>query len=365
MNSNDAEIAASEWLARLDRDELSPPDLAAFERWKTADPRHAAAYARLAATWQALDRVQAIRPSPGALVDNDYLYDAGQHRPRTQQSAAECTVGEDSPREPSPQPLNVPSQRPFSARPSIFIAVAASLLLTFAGVWVAHIAGSPQAYRTGIGGFLRIVLADQTAIKLNTDSEVRVALLPQLRKVELVRGEASFEVAHDASRPFIVSAGNTAVRAVGTKFDVYRLASSVEITVDEGKVIVGAPELLDVPDITISPTLLPLAAGQSALASGSGVQLKELPKREMARKLAWQNQMLVFDSDTLAEVVAQFNRYNTRQLVIADPRLATLQIGGYFRATNLDAFIRVLQSDFGIRVNPDGNQLVLAAATAN
>jgi transmembrane sensor len=359
MNSNDAEIAASEWLARLDREDLSPPDLAAFERWKTADPRHAAAYARLAAAWQALDRVQAIRPSPGTPVDNDYLYDAGQHFPRTHQSAAE------SPQEPSPQPLNVPGQRPFSARPSIFIALAASLLLTFAGVWVAHIAGNSQAYRTGIGGFQRIVLADQTAIQLNTNSEVRVALSPQLRKVELVRGEASFEVAHDTSRPFIVSAGNTAVRAVGTKFDVHRLDSSVEITVDEGKVIVGAPELLDVPDITISPTLLPLAAGQSVLASGSGVQLKELPKREMARKLAWQNQMLMFDSDTLAEVVAQFNRYNARQLVVADPHLATLRIGGYFRATNLDAFISVLQSDFGIRVNPDGNQLVLAAATAN
>jgi transmembrane sensor len=362
MNSNDAEISASEWLARLDRGDLSPPELAAFERWKTADPRHAASYARLAATWQALDRVQAIRPSPGAPVDKDYLYEAGQH---THQSTAECAVGEDSPREPSPQALNVPSHGPFSARPSIFIAVTTSLLLAFTGVWVAHIAGSTHVYRTGIGGFQRIVLADQTAIKLNTDSEVRVALSPQLRKVELMRGEASFEVAHDASRPFIVFAGNTAVRAVGTKFDVRRLDSSVEITVDEGKVVVGAPKLLDVPDITISPTLLPLAAGQSALASGSGVQLKDLSKREMARKLAWQNQMLVFDSDTLAEVVAQFNRYNTRQLVIADPSLATLQIGGYFRATNLDAFIRVLQSDFGIRVNPDGNQLVLAAAAAD
>ena len=82
----------------------------------------------------------------------------------------------------------------------------------------------------------------------------------------------------------------------------------------------------------------------------------------MVRKLAWQNQMLVFDGDTLADVVAQFNRYNARQLIIADRSLATLQIGGYFRPTNLDAFINVLKSDFGIRANPDGNLLVLAAA---
>jgi transmembrane sensor len=85
----------------------------------------------------------------------------------------------------------------------------------------------------------------------------------------------------------------------------------------------------------------------------------------MTRKLAWQNQMLEFDGDTLADVVAQFNRYNARQLVIADSSLATLQIGGYFRPTNLDAFIAVLQSDFGIRVNSDRNQLILASARAN
>jgi transmembrane sensor len=83
----------------------------------------------------------------------------------------------------------------------------------------------------------------------------------------------------------------------------------------------------------------------------------------MARKLAWQNQMLVFDGDTLSDVVAQFNRYNSRQLVIADPNLATLQIGGYFRPTNLDAFINVLQSDFDIRVSPEGSRLLLATAS--
>jgi len=99
--------------------------------------------------------------------------------------------------------------------------------------------------------------------------------------------------------------------------------------------------------------------------TSSGVKLKDLPKNDLARKLAWQNQMLVFDGDPLADVVAQFNRYNVRQLIISDPHLAPLQIGGYFRPTNLDAFVSVLQSDFGIRVNTDGNRLLLAAATAN
>jgi transmembrane sensor len=214
-----------------------------------------------------------------------------------------------------------------------------------------------------VGGFQRVVLEDQSAIELNTDSEVHVAFTARLRKVELVRGEASFEVAHDTSRPFIVAAGDTAVRAVGTKFDVRRLDGAVEVTVDEGRVAVGDLSLLEHKSDLPAMSIPQLTAGQSALANADGVKLKELPKREMARKLAWQNQMLVFDGDTLSDVVAQFNRYNSRQLVIADPNLATLQIGGYFRPTNLDAFINVLQSDFDIRVSPEGSRLLLATAS--
>jgi transmembrane sensor len=400
MNCNEAEIAAGEWLARLDRDDSSPEELAAFERWKTADPRHAAAYARLAATWQALDRIQATRPSASEPIDNDYLNgtltrgpsesslghlfqssldDSTGHpssgsshsslplfaRQSRVRESAQYAVAENSPQSATLQFSNALSGRRSSHRPWLFVSVAASLLVAITGFWIAQTSGGPKSYRTGIGGFQRIVLEDQSVVELNTNSEVRVALMPTLRKVELVRGEASFEVVHDASRPFIVSAGDTAVRAVGTKFDVRRLDNSVEVTVDEGQVAVGAPSLLESKVDLVTMSIPQLTAGQSAVASGSGVRLRDLPKREMARKLAWQTQMIVFDGDTLAEVVDQFNRYNERQLVIADPTLSTIHIGGYFRPTNLDAFVSVLQSDFGIRINPDGNRLLLVTATAN
>jgi transmembrane sensor len=406
MNSNQIEIQAGEWLARLDRDNVTPEDLAAFDRWKATDPRNAAAYARLAATWQALDRIRAIRPSADEPIDNDYLNGALRQSasgsapnswpPSAQQLPSEplqyslpevalhaVADSHDSLSYPSSEsthssplyPVDESALHPLQASlpqrlrkpsvlPWILSSVAASLLVTFGGLWISHAAG-PRTFSTGIGGFQRIVLKDQSVIELNTDSEVRVATTPDLRKVELVRGEASFEVAHDASRPFIVSAGNTAVRAVGTKFNVHRLDDSVEVTVDEGKVIVGAPEMMEAPLTVIPPTMLHLSAGDTATSSVSGVKLKTLPKNDLARKLAWQNQMLVFDGDSLVDVVAQFNRYNQRQLVIGDPHLANLHIGGYFRPTNLDAFINVLQSDFGIRVTTEGNRLELASATAN
>ena len=390
MNSNQTEIEAGEWLARLDGTDLSAADMAAFDRWKAMDSRNAAAYARLAATWKALDRIRAIRPSADEPIDNDYLNGALQHSrseplhytlPEALQRAV--ADSQDSQRHPSSESMPDSSSyslhesplydsqvsRPILAlrssshlRPWFFTSVAASLTVVIAYLWVTHTVSGPTTFSTSIGGFQRVVLEDKSAIELNTDSEVRVSLRPQLRRVELVHGEASFEVAHDAVRPFIVSAGRTAVRAVGTKFNVRRLDDSVEVTVDEGKVAVGEPSLLESKDDLLTISIPLVIAGQYALASGSHVQLKQLPKGEMARKLSWHNQMLIFDGDSLADVAEQFNRYNRRQLVITDPRLATLRIGGYFRPTNLDAFINVLQSDFGISVNPDGNRLLLATA---
>ena len=348
MNSNDAEIEAGEWLARLDRGDATSADFSAFDRWQAADVRHAAAYARLAATWQALDRIRAVRPGPAEPVHIDYLKSA-------KSPSADIANGSSTRR--------LPGRSTFRRRRSWFAAIAC-ILVAVAGVWIARDAVGPHVFSTGVGGFQRIVLEDRSAIDLNTDSEVRVQLSAHLRKVQLVRGEASFEVAHDPTRPFIVSVGNTAVRAVGTKFDVLRLRGSVEVTVDEGKVVLGAPELLETLTV-VPPTILRVSAGQTALASGDGVKLSTLSKDGVARKLAWQNQMLVFDACPLGDVVAQFNRYNQRQLVIADPRLATLRIGGYFRPTNLDAFVRVLQSDFDVRVTPDGDQLSLTAAAAD
>jgi transmembrane sensor len=357
VNSNDADIAAGEWLARLDKEDQSPGDLAAFERWKSADPRHAAAYARLAATWQALERVQAIRPGADEPLDNDYLNTEKRHAPSMRQPPVSHSVALSVPLD-----SRAPSHRLWH-RPAFLLPLAASVLVALAGLWISHGIGGSHTFSTGIGGFQRIVLDDQSTVELNTNSEVRVAFTSGLRRVVLVRGEASFEVTHDTSRPFIVSAGPTAVRAVGTKFDVNRLESAVEVTVDEGKVAIGAPSLMET-KLDALPTAVPrLSAGQSAIASGSGVELENLRQGDLARKLAWRNQMLVFDGESLAEVIAQFNRYNKRQLVITDPTLGALRIGGYFRPTNLDAFISVLQSDFGIRVDVDDNRLELTRST--
>jgi transmembrane sensor len=359
MNSNDAEIEASQWLARIDAGNVDSADLLEFERWRGADPRRQAAYARLEATWLALSRIRAVRPNSAEPIDEDYLKD---EKPRhfTPSRLRPPRLGELRHRL---GPAVAPSRtRPF-ATSWVRFSVPLMLLLVVGG-WVAsHLVSRPQIFRTGVGEFQRVALADQSVVELDTDTELRVELTARVRKVELIKGEASFEVAHDSSRPFVVTAGRTAVRAVGTRFDVRRSQDSVDITVDEGRVILGVPELLEHATVDTSATVA-LSAGQSASSTDRGLKLETLSVDGLAQRLAWQDRTLIFSGETLAAVVAQFNRYNRRQLIIEDASLRGLRMGGYFRPTNLDDFVGVLQSDFGVKVVPDGGRLLLTRSDA-
>jgi len=342
MADNPIELAAAEWLARLDRSGVSAETRAAFERWRSADPRHEGAFARLDATWQELDRLRGLKPPGVDVGDPDILRTHGR---------AEGSV------HVSP----IPARAPGASRPWRWagLAVAAVVLLGLAVTWFEQNFPSGSTYATTKGGFQQIVLNDHSTLELNTDTEVRVAMTRSLREIKLIRGEASFDVAHDAARPFVVVAGDTAVRAVGTRFDVRRFDGSVEVTVNEGRVAIGTSAALIKLGAIVPPSMPTVSAGETAVAGGVEVKLRPISAEVAARKLAWQDRMLAFDAEPLTQVVAEFNRYNDRELVISDPTVASLKIGGYFRPTNLDAFVKVLESNFGIRATAEGGQLVL------
>lgn len=329
MVENEIELQAAQWLAQLERGDTSAAVEAAFVRWKAADERHFAAYARLAATWQALDRLRALQPPRSAAIQQDYLKGA--------------------------------QQKMGTGRARGAFAVAAGVILASSALWIWRSQLDVAVYSTTKGGFQRIVLNDESAVELNTDTMIRVKLSSKLRKIDLVRGEAGFEVAHDVTRPFVVSAGSTAVLAVGTRFNVRKFDTSVEVTVDEGKVLVDTAALLEKMTSLRSGTSPLVMAGQVAMAGNGGIKLSAVRADAMARKLAWQNQMLAFDDEPLSEIVKQFNRYNTKQLLIADPRVAALKVGGYFKPTNVDVFVDVLESSFGVHTQIDGVHLVLSS----
>jgi transmembrane sensor len=236
------------------------------------------------------------------------------------------------------------------------LAIAASLLVVVLGGlgWMAWSRSGWQAYRTEQGGFQRISLQDGSTALLNTNSEIRVKLTSTRREIVLVHGEALFTVAHDSYRPFDVTAADTVVRAVGTEFSVrLRDQQQVDVIVKEGRVAIDPPD--ELPDTkaaqqrpVASTRLSTLAAGEAVSVKSRKLTVRKIADEDMTRKLAWTQGRLWFDRVTLAEAVTEFNRYNRRQLVIDDPAIENLHIGGAFEATDLDSFVAALQS-FGIR----------------
>jgi len=319
----DIEARAADWLATLDRPDTPARAHAAFEAWCRADPRHLAAYLQLLEVWNRLDALKELEPE---LADGP----AGIAR--------------------VPESHAVLGQRPLRTRLVFTMAFAAALLAIAVGLawwqWSRPFGLSigGQHYVTTLGGFQQIRLADGSVVQLNTNSELRVRLRSARREITLLRGEATFEVAPDRSRPFIVVAGNTAVRAVGTVFNVEEADAGVEVLVTKGVVAVGLP--LEVVAHRGTPAMVD--AGQMAIAGQSQVKVQSVDQEEIARRLAWHQGMLEFDGQSLADVASEFNRYNERKLVIADPVVGQVRIGGYFRATDIGAFVRVLQERFGI-----------------
>jgi transmembrane sensor len=189
-------------------------------------------------------------------------------------------------------------------------------------------------------------------VQLNTDSSVGVHLAEHHRQVRLIRGEAFFEVAHDVKRPFDVQAGSTTVHAVGTAFAV-RLHNprDIEVVVTDGRVMLN-------PTAATHPAV---SAGERAIARPDGIAVRSIPAAEVARRLAWQEGELDFKGESLVQVISEFNRYNRTRLEIVDPELATLEVGGSFRATDLHAFVRALQSSFAVRARESDGVIRLEA----
>jgi len=339
--------SAAAWLAERDAG-LSPLDERKFAAWRAADPRHEAAVARLERAWTALQPLRDFRPAAVRHPDRDLL--AGPVRGGIFAF---------------PAPLRAAAL------------AAAALVVVAAGWWALRPAATsaPDAvYATTVGGYERVMLADGSVLELNGDTAAEVHFTAAERRVGLARGEAHFTVAKNPARPFRVEAGGVAVRAVGTAFNVRLGARDVEILVTEGKVAVSdaGPALAAVPPRgeRNPQTGAPTSGGPTVLSANErlvvgpahGAAVERVSPAAMRDALAWQSPRLVFVDTPLAEVVAQFNRRNAMQLELADADsvLAALPVGGSFRAENVEAFVRLLESGGDVTVDrADAARLVL------
>jgi len=232
-----------------------------------------------------------------------------------------------------------------------FAALAASIACAVVAV-AAFVLSSPKfvLYETPVGGREHVVLDDGSRITLNTNTRLRARLTATERIVELERGEALFSVAHDPERPFEVTSRGVTARAVGTEFSARaREDGLVETRVLEGVVAMSQPRRwFGVPfgRRAVRPLL---HAGDRALIDDDTVLIERIGSKEIERGLLWRTGKIAFIGETLAEAVAEFNRYSPRRLVIADPELAARRFGGQFETTDPDSFVQGLVETFGVR----------------
>jgi transmembrane sensor len=203
-----------------------------------------------------------------------------------------------------------------------------------------------EQFQTKVGEQRSVLLADGSRVTLNTASKIAVRLQADHRVIQLLQGEALFEVAQDAHRPFDVHAGNVVVRAVGTQFDIDRRATRTAVTVVEGRVAMIAADsrTRDLPVLSAGDRVVVDSAGPGALEHDVN----------LAEATAWTQHQLVFHHRPLGEVADELNRYNVGRIDIRTPSLREQEVTGTFRSNDVASFVAVLAGIPGVRVVDDG-----------
>jgi transmembrane sensor len=348
---------AVDWFLQFQEAPAAESDRQSFSEWLLRSPAHVEEYLRVSCAWS-LVNVHA----EGDLEAAALVAAAKAHHETDNVVALPNRLGRRSP------PAVSESGRARSGR-KWWAALAASLLLGIA-LWVTYLSWqSPMTFQTVVGEQSSFTLQDGSIVFLNTNSMVRVGWLPAERHIELVRGEARFKVANDASRPFTVATTTAAVRVLGTVFNVRAEPLSTQVAVLEGQVEVtvappgepaaGAPASANEGPATVpSPAIerVRLATGERAAVTRRGIQTNAGPPIESV--MAWTERRLVFRDQPLDAVIREFDRYRTHPLVLDDPALAALRISGVFDLSDPDSLIAYLGTYETVQVDrrSDGSQ---------
>ena len=300
---SDIREQAGYWIVRQHSGTWSKREALEFQHWLTENPDHRRAFEQVQSLWQGLDQFKNTTPQPA-----DIGYSG--HRSSSRQR---WIIG--------------------GVCASMVLAV---LMLLPMGSTL--LVSSEQTFTTAKGEQSNVRLADGSEIVLNTDSEVTVQLGPLKRSLTLVRGEASFKVAHERFRDFSVSAGRGRIIDIGTRFNVYLAPEQVVVTVTEGAVKVQ----------TERQGSEPLIAGQRLIYSADGLLAKP-DRADLDEVTAWQQGQIVFDMTPLSAATEQMARYHPIKFFFDDPKLKRLKMSGTFNARDLPGFLNTLESIYPLR----------------
>jgi transmembrane sensor len=330
---------AAEWLLRTKDAEMSQAERLEFVRWLRESPVHVAEMLRIAQLHGALGSFQHwadITPG-GAEEDTVAMFPAASPRAEGRKIRGRLL------------PLS--------------LAASAVCAVLVGSIWLIPRLGQ-QEFDTDIGERREVTLADGSHLQIAPETRVRVRFGTKQRRVVLEHGRAVFRVAKDPARPFVVEADRTTVRAVGTAFGVELERDAVTVTVSHGRIAVTQAPPKDIPFIDANAPPMPamtLVAGEQVAARAG--HLSAVHHVDVGRELAWADNRLVLQDDTVAEAAQLFNNANRLQLRIADPTLAARRISGVFDASDPLSFVALLESEQPpISAERSGDELVIRLA---
>jgi transmembrane sensor len=297
---------AAEWAARRDCGPLSPDEEAKFDAWLAADLRHLGAYAKAETVLALLERGSAV----GASALRPVAADMAMSRRQVLLTGS----------------------------------IAASLAVVGAGAGIAWRHFGRDGYATSIGETRVVPLQDGSVVTLNTNSKILVRYTEKRRDIQLLQGEALFDVAKNKARPFVVMAGDTQVRALGTSFTVKMLPKRpVQVLVQEGVVEVKRPDAAAAP--------LRAAANTMVLAPPDApIAVETVTPTRLTRDLAWRVGRIAFDNESLKDAADEFSRYSDTHIQI-DPSVADRTITGLFVSNDPVGFARAAALSLNLRTD--------------
>lgn len=310
---NPIDRAAAHWAARAMRG-LDTAERAELAAWRAADPRHAGSYVRALA-------IARLAAAP-----------ASQRLAHESTGIASTSIGTG-----------------LSRRRVLQWAAAVCVAGTVGAGGLYQILGNRTS--TARGEIRNIALADGSTAVLNTSSSIDVSMRAKRRTVNLLKGEAWFDVAHDPARPFEVRSGELIVRAVGTAFTVRAQPEGIDVVVTEGTVAIFREGNGGGPIRVAAGKHLNFARGTMMEASLTGSQLEQ--------QLAWRQGLIILDGQTLGAAVAEFNRYNDLKLEIMEGKLASQRVYGTFRARDPEGLAKAVTIAMGARVKRENSRIIL------
>lgn len=320
---------AAEWFVEFRTGALDAQDRQRFDNWIRTSPEHLRAYLEFAGIWAEGHRIGA-----DGKIDHDTLM---------QRAAEEGNVVA-----LSTLAAPLPDQSRRHSIGKLRLGIAAGLAVVCVAAGSAYFLNRAPAYITEVGEQRSVTLEDGTTVAMNALSRIKVHFTQTQREVTLLEGQALFQVAKDAKRPFTVRSGQSSIRAVGTEFDVYRRTDATVVTVLEGRVAVSGA----------LPKPMLLSAGEQASVVKTG-QVEKHAQANLRAATAWTQRQLIFEAATLREIAQEFNRYSARPFFVEPSAPNDLKLSGVFSTNDLNFLVRFLRERPGVAVRETQDRIII------